>query len=199
MFVTFEGIDGSGKSTQAKILKEKLEESGYKVILTKEPGGTPFGELIRNILLNFDMDPYSEFLLFASDRRHHVKNLIIPKLKEGFIVISDRFHDSSVAYQGYGRRVPLDFISKVHKEILEGIEPDVTILVDVPVSIGINRLKSKDRIEKMGVNFLENVRKGYFELAKENKRFVVVDGTLKIETIANTIFDIIYGKLKWKR
>ncbi|MEF3245582.1 MAG: dTMP kinase, partial [Caldisericaceae bacterium] len=161
MFITFEGIDGAGKTTQAKYVKEFLENLGYRVILTKEPGGTKFGEKIRSILLTEEMDGYSEFLLFAADRNMHVKTLIKPKLKEGYIVLSDRFAESSIAYQGFGRGVDLDFIERVHNEILLNTYPDLIFLIDIPVKVALNRLESKDRIEKSGEDFLQRVRNGY--------------------------------------
>jgi len=150
MLITFEGIDGAGKSTLAKILANNLEQKNYNVVLTKEPGGTPLGEYIRKILLDQEMDALSEFLLFASDRHTHVKEVIVPALNKGAIVISDRYHDSSVAYQGYGRNLSLEFIEFVHNKVLEGIMPELTILVDIPVNIGFGRLKLKIELKTWG-------------------------------------------------
>lgn len=196
MFITFEGIDGSGKTTQAKLLSQKLEGLGYRVVLTKEPGGTKFGERIRDILLTTEMQPISEFLLFASDRHAHIKELIKPKLYEGFIVISDRFHDSSVAYQGYGRKVPLDFIDFVHKKIMEDILPNITFLIDIDPDISFKRLRNPDRIEKIGIDFLQDVRNGYLEIAKKESRIIVVDGSKDVEEISNFIFNKILEQLR---
>lgn len=196
MFITFEGIDGSGKTTQAQYLKKSLENLGYKVILTKEPGGTKFGEKIRNILLTEEMDGYSEFLLFAADRNMHVKTLIKPKLEEGYIVISDRFAESSIAYQGYGRGVDLDFIKRVHNEILLNTYPDLIFIIDVPVKVALNRLESKDRIEKSGEDFLKRVRDGYLKIASLNENCIIINGELKRESISENILKILLDRLK---
>ncbi|MBP8612462.1 MAG: dTMP kinase [Candidatus Atribacteria bacterium] len=196
MLITFEGIDGAGKSTLAKILANNLEQKNYNVVLTKEPGGTPLGEYIRKILLDQEMDALSEFLLFASDRHTHVKEVIVPALNKGAIVISDRYHDSSVAYQGYGRNLSLEFIEFVHNKVLEGIMPELTILVDIPVNIGFGRLKTKDRIEKLGEDYLEKVRYGYLTLASEEKRFFVVNGTKSIDELSNQILTKVMEMIK---
>lgn len=196
MLITFEGIDGAGKSTLAKILASNLEQKNYKVVLTKEPGGTPLGEHIRYILLNEEMDALSEFLLFASDRHTHVKEVIVPALNKGAIVISDRYHDSSVVYQGYGRNLSLEFINFVHNKALEGVMPDLTILVDIPVNIGLGRLKTKDRIEKLGEYYLEKVRAGYLEIASKEKRFFIVDGTKNVDELSNQIVTKVMEMLK---
>ncbi len=190
-FITVEGIDGSGKTTQAKLLKKYLESEGFEVVLTKEPGGTPLGSHIRKILLTQDMNPLSEFLLFASDRAEHVKNLILPSLKQGKVVISDRFSDSSLAYQGYGRGVSIEFINFVHSKVLSGISPDLTVLVDIPPKVGLKRLHNLDRIENGGFDFLKRVRNGYLNMAKQNKRFVVLDGTKDKEYIHMRILDAV--------
>lgn len=190
-FITVEGIDGSGKTTQAKLLKKYLESEGFEVVLTKEPGGTPLGSHIRKILLTQDMNPLSEFLLFASDRAEHVKNLILPSLKQGKVVISDRFSDSSLAYQGYGRGVSIEFINFVHSKVLSGISPDLTVLVDIPPKVGLKRLHNPDRIENGGFDFLKRVRNGYLNMAKQNKRFVVLDGTKDKEYIHMRILDAV--------
>ncbi len=196
MFITFEGIDGAGKTTQAKYIKEFLENHGYRVMLTKEPGGTKFGEKIRNILLTEEMDGYSEFLLFAADRNMHVKTLIKPKLEEGYIVISDRFAESSIAYQGYGRGVNLDFIERVHNEILLNTYPDLIFIIDIPVEVALNRLESKDRIEKSGEDFLKRVRDGYLKIAFLNKNCIIINGELKKESISENILKILLDRLK---
>jgi len=189
MFITFEGIDGAGKSTQASLLKKELEHLKYKVFLTREPGGSKTGEKIREILVTDNLDPISEFLLFASDRRMHVHDVIKPKLQEGFIVISDRFIDSSVAYQGYGRGVSIDFINDVHNFILEGVVPDLTFLIDITPATSFARLKDIDRIEKMGVEFLKIVREGYLTLAEKEKRFIVIDGEMEASMILKLILE----------
>ncbi len=183
IFITLEGIDGCGKTTQAKILKKFFEKKGFEVVLTREPGGSSIGPEIRNILLSRNMDPVSEFLLFASDRREHIKGLIKPALDNGKIVISDRFCDSSIAYQGYGRGVPLDFINYIHRFILEGVLPDITLLFDVSPETGLKRIRVSDRIEREGIAFLEKVRNGYLEIAEKEKRFVIIDGEKAISEV----------------
>jgi dTMP kinase len=196
MLITFEGIDGSGKSTQAKLLAENLTKLGFNVVLTKEPGGTEFGSYIRNILLTVEMDPVSEFLLFASDRKTHVKEIIKPSLEKGFVVISDRYHDSSVAYQGYGRGVSLEFIKYVHDFILDGYIPNLTILVDIDENTSFLRIKDKDRIEKLGTDFLKKVRFGYLEMAYNNERFFTVDGSKSIGEIEQIVLNKVMELLK---
>ena len=183
ILITVEGIDGSGKTTQALKIKELFESKDKKVIFTKEPGGTKLGLKIREILLHEDMNPMSEFLLFASDRKEHVENLILPSLESGYVVISDRFHDSSVAYQGFGRGVSLDFIEHVHNKVLGGVLPDLTFIFDLPPSRGLERLHSKDRIERAGVEFLTRVRSGYLSIAKTSDRFVVINANRDKEIV----------------
>ena len=187
IFITVEGIDGSGKTTQAKKIKEFFEKKNRKVILTKEPGGTKLGAKIREILLHEDMNPVSEFLLFASDRKEHVDKVILPHLKEGYIVISDRFHDSSVAYQGFGRGVPFDFINYVHRNVMGMLLPDITFIFDLPPAVGLGRLEEKDRIERAGVEFLTRVRNGYLSIAKTSNRFVVIDADNDEQSIWNEV------------
>ena len=183
VFITVEGIDGSGKTTQALRIKKFFESKDKKVIFTKEPGGTKLGMKIREILLHEDMNPMSEFLLFASDRKEHVENLILPSLRSGYIVISDRFHDSSVAYQGFGRGVALEFIEYVHNKVLGGVLPDLTFIFDLPPSKGLERLHSKDRIERAGIDFLMRVRNGYLSIAKTSDRFVIIDANRDKEVV----------------
>jgi dTMP kinase len=200
IFITIEGIDGCGKSTQAALLKRAIENSGSNVILTREPGGSSLGELIRNALLTKDMNSITEFLLFAADRNEHIKNIIRPSLEEGIVVISDRFTDSSVAYQGYGRGVDIDFIERVHRFITKGLKPDLTILIDVPLEVSIERrmVTKLDRIESEGILFLKRIRDGYLDIAKQEKRFVVVDGSLSVEAVSNKVLDVYFSRReKW--
>ncbi len=196
IFITLEGIDGSGKSTQAQFLKRYFELEGFEVVLTKEPGGTALGEKIRNILLTEEMNAVSEFLLFASDRKEHVRKLIIPSLKKGRIVISDRFADSSLAYQGYGRGVSLEFINSVHNTILDNLKPDITFLLDALPEVGMNRIHKTDRIERTGIEFLDRVRSGYMKMSKSDERFFVVDGTQNRKKVRQ---DIIKFVQHWRK
>ncbi len=183
IFITVEGIDGSGKTTQALKIKKLFETKGRKVTFTKEPGGTKLGAKIREILLYEDMNPVSEFLLFASDRKEHIQSLILPSIESGRVVISDRFHDSSVAYQGFGRGVSLEFIEYVHDKVLGGILPDLTFIFDLPPSKGLERLHSRDRIERAGLEFLTRVRNGYLSIAKTSDRFIVIDAGRDKESV----------------
>ncbi len=196
LFITFEGIDGSGKSTQATLLENRFSQMHCPVVLTKEPGGTALGEKIRKILLNEDMNPVSEFLLFASDRREHIEKVVQPSLLKGKVVISDRFADSSVVYQGFGRGVSLNFIREIHQNILKGLKPDLTFIIDVPPAVSIERIRKKDRIEKNGIGFLERVRKGYIKISKLEERFIMIDGTDAPEKLNDFIWGIISRRLR---
>ncbi len=190
MFITIEGIDGCGKSTQASILKEKIAmhyDTG--VILTGEPGSTPVGSIVREVLLNKDMESVTEFLLFAADRNEHIKSLIRQEINKGIIVISDRFLDSSVAYQGFGRGVSLDFINYVHNFITQGLKPDLTFIIDIDPEVGLKRIKKTDRIENGGLEFLKRVRNGYLELSKKEKRFVLIDGNNTIDRVSENVWE----------
>ncbi len=166
MFITFEGIDGSGKTTQSKLLANYL--NGYNVVLTREPGGTDFAEKIREVLLTSSIDNISELLVFLSMRQEHMKNLILPSLQAGKVVICDRFVDSTVAYQGYGLGVDLELIEKLHG-LLNIRYPDLTFILDVDIKIALQRAKNRNKYEKMGYNFYNRVRKGFHEVATNNQ------------------------------
>lgn len=196
-FITFEGIDGCGKSTQAKLLEENLKNIGYDAFWTKEPGGTEIGKMIREILLKFneEIDPLTEFLLFASDRSAHVKE-IIRELSRGKIVISERFKDSSIAYQGYGGGLSINFIERIHREITI-IEPDLTILLDISPVVSVKRVKVPDRIEKRGIEYLERVRNGYLILSKLYKnRYVILDGSKDKKELSEEILKLVDERIK---
>jgi len=195
MFITFEGIDFSGKSTQIELLKDYLIEHNKKVEILREPGGTDISEKVRRILLdnkNEKMFAEAELLLFSASRAQLLREKIQPYLQKGIYVISDRFHDSSTAYQGYGRGIPLDAIMKVHQLAIGDNIPDVTFFIDIPVGIANERKKKKskvklDRIELADIEFYNRVRSGYLEIARQEERFKVIDGTQTIETIQNQI------------
>lgn len=186
--ITFEGIDYSGKTTQAKKLVSHLRRKGYKVILLREPGGEKVSESIRQVLLsskNIGMNPLTELLLYIASRAQLVSKIILPALKQGKIVICDRFYDSSLAYQGYGRGLDKKMIEYLNKISTLGIKPDLTILVDIPIEIFVKRIrknnKKKDRIEKEKIDFYKKVRDGYLKIARrEKKRFRVIDGSEEI-------------------
>lgn len=195
MFISFEGIDFCGKSTQIDLLKDYLIEQGKKVEIIREPGGTTLSEKIRTILLdnkNEKMLMETELFLFSASRAQLVREKIRPYLEKGFYVISDRFHDSSTAYQGYGRGIPVDVISGVHKLAIGDTIPEITFFIDIPVGIANERKKKKskgklDRIELADMEFYTRVRNGYLETAKNESRFKVIDGAQSIQNIHNHI------------
>lgn len=193
MLITFEGIEGCGKTTQIELLYDYLEKRGHKVIKTREPGGTPFGESLRNAFLHAKVKvyPLSELLVFMAMRAQHIDELILPALKEGAIVLCDRFTDASYAYQGYGRGIDLSVIETLNKLVTKEIKPDLTILLDCPVEKGLTRKAESalmDRFEKEELSFHRKINNAYEKLAEENpERFFVIDGTLDIETIHQTI------------
>lgn len=202
IFITIEGPDGAGKSTQAARLADYLQKQGHKVLLTREPGGTSLGEQIRTILLNpenEELDFKTEVLLYAACRAQLLKEVIIPALKEGKIVISDRFVDSSIAYQGYGRDLNLPLVTDVNRLIVGEFMPDLTILLDLPVEAGLQRIidkeKAMDRLEQEDISFHQKVRKGFKELALKEKRIKVVSGDQSQELVFSEILNAVQKKL----
>ena len=195
MFISFEGIDFSGKSTQIELLKDYLIDHKKKVEILREPGGTDISEKVRRVLLdnkNEKMFAEAELLLFSASRAQLVREKIRPYLQKGIYVISDRFHDSSTAYQGYGRGIPIEVVKKVHDLAIGETIPDLTFFIDIPVGIANERKKKKskvklDRIEMADIEFYNRVRSGYLEIARQEERFKVIDGTQTIETIQNQI------------
>ena len=195
MFISFEGIDFSGKSTQIELLKDYLIDHKKKVEILREPGGTDISEKVRRVLLdnkNEKMVAEAELLLFSASRAQLVREKIRPYLQKGIYVISDRFHDSSTAYQGYGRGIPIEVVKKVHDLAIGETIPDLTFFIDIPVGIANERKKKKskvklDRIEMADIEFYNRVRSGYLEIARQEERFKVIDGTQTIETIQNQI------------
>lgn len=195
MFITFEGIDFCGKSTQVEILKEYLIKNNKNVHLIREPGGTEISEKIRDVLLdkkNNAMVMETEIFLFSASRAQLVREVIRPYLRKGFFVISDRFHDSSTAYQGFGRGLPVETIIKINNLAIGDTIPDLTFFIDIPIEVSIKRKNKKthndlDRIEISDNSFFERVRNGYLELARTEKRFRVLDGTRSIEQVSEQI------------
>jgi len=199
MFITFEGLDFSGKTTQIELLKEYLLKKGKKVKVLREPGGTSISEKIREVLLdrdNSEMFEETELLLFAASRAQLVREFVLPRLKEGFYVLSDRFHDSSIAYQGFGRELQLDFVIKLQEFAINSAIPDVTFFIDIPVE-EVERRKALlehgklDRIELSEKNFYLKVRDGYLSLCAKERRMVKIDGLKKIEEIHSEIISVI--------
>jgi dTMP kinase len=197
MFISFEGIDFCGKSTQVDLLKNYLVEQNKSVHLIREPGGTEISEKIREILLdkkNNAMVMETELFLFSASRAQLVREVIRPFLRMGHYVISDRFHDSSTAYQGFGRGLSVDAIINIHNLAIGDTIPDVTFFIDIPNEIAIERKRRKthsdlDRIELSDNSFYERVRQGYIYLSKKEKRFRVIDGNQSIEHINKQIID----------
>lgn len=184
MFITFEGIDGAGKTTQISLLKEYLLSKNIPLIVTREPGGTPVGEKLRDIIKNDDISLDVELLLLYSSRLEHLIKIINPAINEGKVVISDRFDDSTIAYQHYGRGIDLDKIKKIRRLTIGDFQPDLTILLDLDVKDRINRLENRniDRIESENINFHKKVSEGYRKISSNN-RFLVIDASKDPEEI----------------
>lgn len=195
LFITFEGGDGCGKTTQIKLLDEYLRNKGYNTLLTREPGSKGLGVKLREILLNYDgeVSPTAESFLFLADRAQHIDCIIKPALEKGVIILCDRHTDSTVAYQGYGRGLDIEQIHKLNKIATGGLKPDLTIVLDVDVETSQKRVGTeKDRMESAGIEFFERVRKGFLEIAKqEPERVKVVDSTQTIEEIHKQILELI--------
>ncbi|RLA81583.1 MAG: dTMP kinase [Deltaproteobacteria bacterium] len=178
VLITFEGIEGSGKSTHLRILGEFLRAKGMKVLLTFEPGGTPLGRALRDLLLDpsLPLDPLTELFLFWADRREHTLRVLLPALDQGKVVLCDRYIDSTTAYQGYGRGVDLDFVLQGNRKATGGLSPHLTILLDCPPEVGLRRVKGGDRFEDAGLDFHTKVREGYLRIAEaEPERVKVVE------------------------
>lgn len=210
LFITFEGLEGAGKSTQAKLLADKLTEAGYPVTLVREPGGTNVGEAIRGLLADpqyDDMSPLAEVFLFAASRTQLVQQVIRPKLGEGTIVICDRFNDATLAYQGYGRGVHPTQLREISDICSWGVHPDLTFLLDIEPARGLNRVRTRsvetltklDRFENLDLGFFEKVRDGYMAISQEEPfRFRVLDGTGDVEPISKKIFELSMDMVKKK-
>jgi dTMP kinase len=185
IFIAFEGGEGIGKSTQSKLLKAWLEQEGETVVLSREPGGTDLGVEIRKILLSHstgEISPRAEALLYAADRAHHVYSVIRPALARGEVMISDRYFDSSIAYQGAGRVLEPGEVARISRWATESLFPTLTIIIDLPAEIGLGRLKSKDRLESQPIEFHERVRQEFLQLAAlDPERYFIVDGNQSID------------------
>lgn len=203
-FITLEGGEGAGKSTQISLLKDALETTGLSVLTTREPGGSPGGEDIRNLLVNGDThkwEPLTEALLNYAARHEHLEKVILPALKDGTWVICDRFADSTLAYQGYGHGMDREIIRRLHRLVVGETAPDLTLILDMPVEIGLARANARgegeDRYERMGVEFHNRLREGFLEIAKKDPmRCEVIDATGDIGAVAMAIHDAVSTKLK---
>ncbi len=188
LFITFEGIEGCGKTTQSKLLASYFQKTPIPYLLTREPGGSPLGERIRQILLssqNNGMEPMAELFLYAADRVQHLRRVILPALGEGKVVLCDRYADATTAYQGYGRGLDLEWLEEIHRLAMGNIKPHLTFLLDLPVEEGLKRAfrrmaespMAEDRFEKETLDFHRRVREGYLALARrEPERIFLLDG-----------------------
>lgn len=204
MFITFEGIDYSGKSTQVKLLSDRLAHEGRSVVVLREPGGTAVSEAVRTILLDrqhLSMAQWTELFLFSAARAQLVREVIRPALAASTIVICDRFADSTTAYQGYGRGLALDHVRLVNSIATDGLAPDLTFIVEIPVAESIRRRKhtraDADRMESSGQQFFERVFDGYRTIAAgEPKRCIILDGTASVEDIHEKLWAYVIQRLR---
>jgi dTMP kinase len=206
LFITFEGGEGCGKSTQIGALKARLEAMDKTVVQTREPGGTALGEYVRSLLQHDDaghgMSPETELLLFAASRAQHVRELIAPAIAQGQIVLCDRFLDSTTVYQGVARAIDSRQVNTINQLAIGDTKPDLTILIDLPPEIGLARVHARsdgqlDRMEKEAIEFFQAVRQGYLDLAKsEPKRFLVLDGSQTVEELETQIWQRVEATLK---
>ena len=205
IFITIEGPDGSGKTTALQQVVPRLQqEMNRKVVATREPGGSPIAEKIRSLILDpshTDMDSRTEALLYAASRRQHLIEKVLPVLESGDVIFCDRFVDSSIAYQGYARGIGEEGIREINQFATEGLDPDVTLYIDVPAEVGIQRIHANlgereyNRLDQEKLDFHEKVRAGYQQLAKANpERIVVVDGTMSREAVAEACYHIIKNR-----
>jgi dTMP kinase len=209
-FITFEGGDGTGKSTQLKLLQRHLTALGKPCVVTREPGGTSLGNLIRQVLLEVRKQPIAsptELFLYLADRAQHIQEVIAPALEHGKIVLCDRHTDSTLAYQGYGRGIDLDLLRRLNEMASRGIKPDLTLLLDCPVKVGLSRTAQRqlqggrrgsreDRFEREKVEFHERVRQGFLEMARlEPERFYVIRATRPVQEVFDEIKRIVEQKV----
>lgn len=205
LFITLEGPEGSGKTSAIKIVKATLEKEGHQIVMTREPGGTPISEQIRNVILDKDntaMDYRTEALLYAASRRQHLVEKVWPSVKEGKLVICDRYLDSSLAYQGYARGLGIEDILTVNMYATEGTFPDLTLLFDLPPEVGLARINANadrevNRLDLEKISFHEKVRNGYLTLAKRfPERYIIIDATQPLEKVAADALKAIKERLE---
>lgn len=206
MFITFEGPEGSGKSSQLPLLRDFLLDAGFPVFCTREPGGTSIGDQIRKVLLdnhNVEMHPRTEILLFQASRAQLVEQSIVPRIKKGEIVLCDRYADSTIAYQGYGHGLNLDQLRTIINFATAGLKADLTLLLDLDVRLGLQRRNKEgdvNRLDRFVIDFHQRVRQGYHQLVEaEPDRWVVVDASQPFEDVQNDLRRIVMDRLKkWK-
>ena len=203
MFITLEGPDGGGKTSQVQHLAKYLRAENFNVLITREPGGSPIGDQIRQVIMelkNTAMDPHTEFLLFSASRAQHVAEVIRPGLEAGQIVISDRFYDSSLAYQGYGQGLSLETLKDITYFATDGLAPDLTLLLDLPVDEGLRRREADgnwNRMDAYDINFHRQVRRGYLKLAAEDpQRWVVLSAEQSFDALQEEIRRTVMARLK---
>ena len=205
LFITFEGGEGSGKSSALRLLDEKLRQEGYQTVLTREPGGTPIAEQIRNVILdraNTAMDPRTEALLYAASRRQHLVEKVWPAIKEGKLVLCDRYLDSSLAYQGGARGLGIDEVLNVNLFATEGTFPDLTLLFDIEPELGLERIaknaqREVNRLDLEKIEFHRGVRATFLSLAKRYpERFVVLDASKPLEEVVENAYQAIISRLR---
>lgn len=209
-FITFEGVDGTGKTTQLHALESHLRAQGRSCVITREPGGTPLGNLIRQVLLEVGKQPLAfptELCLYLADRAQHVQDVIVPALAAGKIVLCDRYTDSTLAYQGYGRGIDLKLLRQFNEFADRGVRPDLTFLLDCPVELGLSRTAERrlkvatgehreDRFEREKLEFHERVRHGFLEMARaEARRFRIIDAARAVELVAQEIRRVVDGEI----
>lgn len=202
-FITFEGPEGSGKSSQAKELAGYLRKTGFKVITCSDPGSTSLGKKLRRVLLHerLKLSPIQEAMLFIAGRISLVEEFIKPALRSGRIVICDRFHDSTIAYQGFAGRLDVAWLDEIARKAIGNIMPHLTLFLNVPVSVGMGRLRGKkDRMESKAVEFHKKVHRGFLEIARRNKkRIVIIDASKSKAAIRNEVCCIVMKRLGYKK
>lgn len=201
LFISFEGPEGGGKSTQIARLGARLTAKGIDPLLTREPGGTPVGDAIRKVVLDpaLDVEPLTEFLLYSASRAQHVSEVLMPALSTGKVVVSDRFTGASMAYQGFGRQLDHAFIEELSERVTTGLRPDLTVLLDLDPEQGLERISSRgdsDRLELADVEFHRRVRQGFLQQASTRRGWMVLDATLAEEELAESIWQRV-SELLW--
>ena len=201
LFIVFEGPEGAGKSTQIKHLAANLHNADIDPVLTREPGGTVAADKVREIILDpkLTINPLAEFLLYSASRAQHVEEVIEPALNAGKTIISDRFFGASVAYQGYGRGLELDFIYKLSERVTKNLKPDLVLLLDIEPELGLERIAArgqKDRLEQADLSFHKRVREGFLKQAEENNSWILLDATQTEKKLAATIWNVVKSELE---